>query len=313
MCSAQAGDGIKRNASSRYEAPDWAFPSIPPSPAVAHDSITPVRVPGSARAYTAAQLYDYFSVPDWHPGTHGEMPFIVAHGRKPAVIACAYCHLPDGTGRPENAELAGLPAGYIERQVLDMKAGRRHSPVAYRPATIMKVVADSTSSEQIHEAALYFSRLRANRKSTVVEADTIPRPMRQLGLYFPDPSGAVEPLGTRLIEMPVDAWRHEARDSRASYVAYVPRGSLRLGRTLSMKMREGGAAPCAVCHGEKLRGGVIAPPIAGRSPSYLLRQLIAFKTGARAGTESAPMRIVTGRLTDREMIALAAYVGSLKP
>ena len=36
------------------------------------------------------------------------MPTIVAAGRKPAVFACAYCHQPNGVGRPENANLTGL-------------------------------------------------------------------------------------------------------------------------------------------------------------------------------------------------------------
>ena len=37
------------------------------------------------------------------------MPDIVAKGRKPEVIACAYCHTPTGQGRPENSA-AGRPA-----------------------------------------------------------------------------------------------------------------------------------------------------------------------------------------------------------
>ena len=50
---------------------------------------------------------------------------MVAHGRKPNVFACGYCHLPNGQGRPENASLAGQPAAYIIEQVNEMKEGRR--------------------------------------------------------------------------------------------------------------------------------------------------------------------------------------------
>ena len=38
--------------------------------------------------------------------------------------------------------------------------------------------------------------------------------------------------------------------------------------------------PCVSCHGEILRGAKLVPPIAGRSPTYLMRQLLAFKADA---------------------------------
>jgi cytochrome c553 len=72
------------------------------------------------------------------------------------------------------------------------------------------------------------------------------------------------------------------------------------------------AASCASCHGPSLRGGV-APPIAGRSPSYIMRQLVAFGTGARAGAASAPMRATTSSLSLEDMVALSAYVASITP
>ena len=71
--------------------------------------------------------------------------------------------------------------------------------------------------------------------------------------------------------------------------------------------------PCATCHGPGLRGLGPVPGIAGRSPSYVVRQLWDFRHGARAGPASALMRPVVERLTLDEMIALAAYLGSLPP
>ena len=47
---------------------------------------------------------------------HPPLPNIVAHGSGDAW-ACAYCHLPNGQGRPENPPLAGLPVAYIAEQV----------------------------------------------------------------------------------------------------------------------------------------------------------------------------------------------------
>jgi cytochrome c553 len=55
-----------------------------------------------------------------------------------------------------------------------------------------------------------------------------------------------------------------------------------------------------------LRAVGLVPPIAGRSPTYLLRQLVAFRTGA-------PMEPVADQRVLKDMIAVAAYAGSVQP
>ena len=105
--------------------PDWAYPVNPPDFKLAPDDGTPRRVPDSSASYTLTQIRDLFFAPDWHPEDHPPMPDIVARGRKPDVMACASCHRTDGSGGPENASLAGLPAAYIVQQVRDMKSGAR--------------------------------------------------------------------------------------------------------------------------------------------------------------------------------------------
>ncbi|HEX6612929.1 MAG TPA: hypothetical protein VF022_03575, partial [Rhodanobacteraceae bacterium] len=104
----------------------WAFPlNPPPDPrAPKPDLHAPLHVPGSMRTYTLADYDEMFGAPDWFPHDHPPMPHIVAQGRKPAW-ACAYCHLPTGEGRPENAPLAGLPAAYIVEQVRAFRSGER--------------------------------------------------------------------------------------------------------------------------------------------------------------------------------------------
>jgi cytochrome c553 len=57
----------------------------------------------------------------------------------------------------------------------------------------------------------------------------------------------------------------------------------------------------------------VAPPLAGRSPTYMLRQMVGFRTGARSGPAAQPMREEMSGLTLRDMIAAAAYAGSLEP
>ena len=69
---------------------------------------------------------------------------------------------------------------------------------------------------------------------------------------------------------------------------------------------------CAQCHGERLTGsGNTAPDIAGRSPSYLARELYDFQQGTRHGTLSAPMRQVAAGLSNADLVNLTAYLASL--
>ncbi len=79
----------------------------------------------AAELHRSTQERDLFFVPDWHPDDHPAMPDVVAHGRMPDVRACGSCHRAEGTGGPENASLAGLPAAYIIQQIEDYKSGTR--------------------------------------------------------------------------------------------------------------------------------------------------------------------------------------------
>ena len=69
---------------------------------------------------------------------------------------------------------------------------------------------------------------------------------------------------------------------------------------------------CAGCHGEGLHGADdIAPAIAGRSPSYLARQLYDFQQGTRHGEMAAAMQPVVAKLTGGDIVNLTAYAASL--
>jgi len=131
-------------------------------------------------------------------------------------------------------------------------------------------------------------------------------------VYAEDPRGGDEPLGERLLEAAPDPVRHERRDDALRYVAYAPSGSLARGGAIA-RAGSGVTAPCASCHGAALQGVGLVPPLAGRSPTYLLRQLLAFKTGARAGATGEPMRVVVAALGIGQMIDVAAYAASLPP
>jgi len=308
--AAMAGDDT-------FVVPAWAFPGDSSKPAEAGqtDDDTLLHVPNSDAAFTQGQLTNLFSAPDWHPGTHPEMPGIVAQGRKPAVHACAYCHLPDGRGRPENAALAGLPAAYIADQINDFRNGERKSAwhEAWLPADFMTASAKAATKEEIAVAAEYFASLPMKRHVEVVETADVPKTQELGWLYVPLDGAGTEALGSRIIEVPLDHDRHELRDSESGYRAYVPVGSIASGRDLVEEGRGDPAFACTNCHGADLRGEGPFPPLAGRSPSYLFRQLLAFKTGARSSASSRSMAHIVKKLDAQDMIAAAAYAASLEP
>src|SRR5262245_58412237 len=96
-------------AAAGFQPPDWAYPVNLPDYVAPPDQGVPQHVPNSNVALTLTQIRDFFTPPDWHPEDHPAMPPIVGQGRKPAVWACGYCHLPTGYGKPENANVSNLP------------------------------------------------------------------------------------------------------------------------------------------------------------------------------------------------------------
>jgi cytochrome c553 len=55
------------------------------------------------------------------------------------------------------------------------------------------------------------------------------------------------------------------------------------------------------------------PSLAGRSPVYIARQLYSFRNGLRTGGIAEVMKITIEDLNDDDIIAAAAYIGSLDP
>jgi len=57
-------------------------------------------------------------------------PAAVISGKQGAYAACGQCHLIDGRGKPDTADLQGLPVAYFLQQLADMKDDKRHGYVA---------------------------------------------------------------------------------------------------------------------------------------------------------------------------------------
>jgi cytochrome c553 len=62
----------------------------------------------------------------------------------------------------------------------------------------------------------------------------------------------------------------------------------------------------------RLRLGPI-PSIAGRSPSYIVRQLYDMKHSERTGPWSPLMARVVTNLNEEDLVSLAAYLASQEP
>jgi cytochrome c553 len=292
------------------ERPGWAFPVADKVQPPRGDPNTPVKVAGSSKSYTEKEVDDLTSPPDWFPEEHPPMPSIVAKSQGD-VRACDSCHLTSGMGHPESARVAGFTATYLLRQMADMKSGAR------RTGGIMDTIAKDISDEDARQAAEFFASLKPFPYIKVVEAATVPKSyVAQGGMRLPLPAGGEEPLGHRIIVLPEDPERIMARDPHGSVtIAYVPPGSLARGKELVTMGAGGKTVSCTACHGESLKGNPMGdvPRIAGLQPIYIFRQMYSIQHWTRTGDSASLMRAPVADLSEDDMIAISAYVGSLAP
>jgi cytochrome c553 len=283
----------------------WAFPVI--NGALPSEEPTPKSLPGSTKTYTPAQIDDLLNPPDWFPDEHPPAPPIVQKGHAGA-LACGSCHLMSGHGHPESAGLAGFTAAYIVQQMADFKSGVR------KDAARMNGIAKDLSDEEVRQASEWFAALKPAAWTKVTEAATVPKTFAGQGrMRFLQPAGGTEPIGNRIITVPEDQARARNRDPRSGFIAYVPVGSIARGKALVETGGPGRTIACSICHGDSLKGLGNVPRLAGLHPIYIARQLYLFKDATRSGVDAQLMKRPVAQLTDDDIVALAAYLGSLMP
>ena len=311
---------------------DKHTPQKPPSRALrpnqsAEEQTRPRRVEGSAASYSLVDIRDLGNVIDWFPGDHPPMTDIMRHGPAslgPEARGCASCHLPNGKGRPENAPVSGLPVAYFIRQMQDFRLGLRGSADPRKPNThTMAMLAKAMTDDEMKAAAEYFGAMKWTPWTRVIETDLVPKTKIVGNLFIALEPQRTEPIAGRIIEVPEDEEQSEVlRNPRAGFVAYVPVGSLKRGEALvttgGMSVVDGKIVPgktvaCGTCHGPDLMGLADVPGIAGRSPSYLVRQLYDLQQGTRKGPSAPLMQPVVANLNGDDFVAIAAYVTSLVP
>jgi cytochrome c553 len=270
-------------------------------------------VPGSTVKMTRQQIGNRFNVGDWFPNDHPKTPYVVQYGKAPDVWACGLCHLVNGKGRPENASVSGLPAAYFLQQLEDFRNDLRKSADSRKGNTnVMTTIAKGMSEAEMKSAAEYFSQIPWNTPwIKVVESATVPKTRSAGGMWMSLENNETEPIGNRIMEMPANNELVELRDYHAegSFVAYVPPGSVKKGETLANSGAK--VTRCGVCHGSDLQGMGPVPGIAGRSPSYIARQLHDMQSGTRKGPWVILMQPVVDKMTGDDILSVTAYVSSL--
>lgn len=291
---------------------EWAYPMSPPNLPRPDPNATFTAQGGDpAMKLTMRQINDGFGPPDWFPKEHAPLPKIVAHGQAPHVIACMLCHLPSGNGHPESASISGLSVKYIIEQMHAFRDGTRQNIRA--PA--MTEMAYAISEKDLREAAEYYARIPRAKQKWMRVVETSRAPANHVGAggaRFFDKGAATVPVPPDMIYEIAESEEVELRNDHTGFVDYVPMGSLAKGRTVALGNR-GQFRSCGSCHGADFRGHDDAPRLAGRSAYYLIRQLADMRAGYRKGPGVEKMKEVVAKLSNADILNVAAFMASKEP
>ena len=251
---------------------------------------------------------------DWFPRSHPVPPAVVLVAGKDRA-PCAECHTVNGQGMVGIPDIAGLPVNYLLEQLAAFRSGARTSALPHYLGTgVMITTARAWSQTDLQAAVAYYASLPRRTPARVVETEAAPSMrMERWGWTYLDPAGGpTHPLKGSVAEAPESVTRLFLGDLSNHQLVYVSHSTLTLGKAL---IRSGGGSgqPCTVCHGADLRGSAVAPPLAGRDPGYLARQLWDIRSGARTGGNAKLMQGPARGLTSVEITAVAGYLASLKP
>lgn len=117
-----------------------------------------------------------FSLPIAH-ADQGQNVFTQG-GANPTAMACQGCHGPDGLGMAAAGfpRLAGLPVGYLSKQLRDFRDGTRKNP-------IMEPLAKALGDEEIAAVSKTLAAMPAPAAPTTRRQQMASNPAEQLALY----------------------------------------------------------------------------------------------------------------------------------
>ena len=221
----------------------------------------------------------------------------------------------EGTGGPENASLAGLPAAYIAQQMADYKSGARKFAGPQRsPVLLMTEIAKATTDAEAQAAAAYFSSLKPKSVIRVVETDTVPATQIARVFYMLAKDDGTEPIGERIVEVPVDAVQFEHRELAFAVHGLCAERQHRKGRSFGQNRRSRHHFALRDLSRPGPEGcGIWFPglPDVRRAISCVRSTTSSSIRGP--DNAAALMAPVVEKLTHADMISLAAYISSLGP
>ena len=276
----------------------WAYPFEPPPGAPNADAAPPAGG-GAPRVNQALIATTYTGLP--------RMPEIVAKGKP---LPCMQCHLANGGSHPESAAIAGMPVNYIIEQVHAFRDGQRKDVRTGRMVQAAKLATE----KEIREAAEYYSAIGPDRQKWVrtVVGDEVPKGPIQFGgggFRYHAPEGGMEPLPANMVIETADKDELvRARDQiDGGFVQYVHAEDLALGEKVATEGK------CDTCHGAGYKGKGDVPRLANQHSVYLIRQLKDIQIGARTNKNAAIMKPIVDKMSDKEIVAVSAYLASKMP
>ena len=150
------------------------------------------------------------------------------------------------------------------------------------------VLAGQHADYTAKQLANYKSGERKNPVMLGMSAALSPQDMKNLGAYF-------------------EGQKPKTRAAKNPELVKLGRQIYRGG------IMDKGVAACSSCHGPS-GAGVPAqyPRVAGQFAEYTLAQLQAFRLGERTNDPNQMMRVISARLSDREIKAVSEYIAGLR-
>jgi cytochrome c553 len=189
--------------------------------------------------------------------------------------SCAGCHGEDGNSlMPTFPKLAQQHASYISKQLYAFKDGSRKNEV-------MAPMAMALNDDDIADLSAYY----ANQKISANPEPTLP----------PDDSS----------DEPVD----EAKAKQAMQTLLNAGSNLYRNGNLTSEV-----SACIACHGPNGEGNKPAsfPALRSQHADYLITALTEFKSGTRSNNPDNMMHMITKKMTEQEIKAVAYYISTMR-
>ena len=198
-----------------------------------------------------------------------------ASAGKTKAASCAGCHGEDGnSAMPGFPKLAGQHEGYLVKQLKAFKGGLRNAPM-------MAPLAMGLDEQAIEDISAYYA-------GNKISANPLPK--------LPDDDDDAPAKTEEQIKAQLDALVTKGKD-------------LYRNGNLSREV-----SACIACHGPYAEGNKPAayPSLHSQHAEYVIKTLSDFKSGARTSNRENMMYMISSKMTEEDIKAVAYYISTLK-